>query len=218
MGRRTEKKAFVHVRQVRESKVPAPADIDCSLDWYLVYTAPRMEAKAAKGLEDAGCAVFLPAWDRVIRFQRREINNRVATFPRYLFAAGVPTKRRDSHLVADDGVTVITINGRPITDIREIEGVQDIVRSQDGWARVPGKFIKVVADYQNDPRARRCSDPQKPDPIVKPGQKVTIIDGPFMRFLAEVVEQIGPREAEVMIDVMGRPSRLRVSTSQLDAA
>ncbi len=218
MGFRKEKKPFIHEKRVSETKNPAPADLDLSLAWYLVYTAPRMEAKAAKGLADAGCAVFLPSMRKVVRYQRREMDFTIATFPRYLFAAGVPTLRRDRFLVADDGVTVITLNGRPISDIREIEGVQDIVRSQDQWARVPGPFIKVVADYQNDPRASRCSDPRKPDMTVEPGQRVRIIDGPFMSFLAVVVDRVGLREADVMISLLGSASRMRVSTSQLDAA
>lgn len=218
MGRRKEQKPFIHIRKVCETKNPAPADLDLSLAWYLVYTAPRMEAKAAKGLADAGCAVFLPSVHKVVRFQRREMDFTLATFPRYFFAAGVPTLRRDRFLVADDGVTVITLNGRPLSDIREIEGVQDIVRTRDQWARVPAPFIKAVADYQNDPRAVRCSDPRKPALSLQPGQTVRIIDGPFMRFLAVVVEQVGLREADVMINLLGPASRMRVSTSSLDAA
>ena len=218
MGRRNEKKPFVHEKKVSMAKNPAPADLDTSLSWYLVYTTPRMEAKAAKGLADAGCAVFMPSWHKVVRYQRRELEFTLATFPRYLFAAGVPTLRRDRFLVADDGVTVVTINGRPLSDIREIEGVQDIVRTQDQWARVPGAFIKAVADYQNDPRASRCADPRKPEMVVKPGQTVRIIEGPFMRFLAVVVDQVGLHEADVMISLLGSASRMRVSTSQLDAA
>lgn len=218
MGRRKEQKPFIHIKKVSETKNPAPSDLDLSLAWYLVYTAPRMEAKAAKGLADAGCAVFLPSWHKVVRFQRREMDFTLATFPRYLFAAGVPTLRRERFLVADDGVTVITLNGRPLSDIREIEGVQDIVRTQDQWARVPAPFIKAVADYQNDPRASRCSDPRKPALALQPGQTVRIIDGPFMHFLAVVVEQVGLREADVMINLLGPASRMRVSTSSLDAA
>jgi hypothetical protein len=123
MGRRNEKKPFVHQMQVSLTKNPAPADLDTSLPWYLVYTAPRMEAKAAKGLEEAGCSVFLPSLRKVVRYQRRELDFTLATFPRYLFARGVPTLRRDRFLVADDGVSVIKLNGRPLSDICEIDGV-----------------------------------------------------------------------------------------------
>lgn len=217
MGRRCEKKPYVHLREVLETKVPAPADLDLSLDWYLVYTAPRMEAKVAQGLADAGCSVFFPSIHRLIRFQRRELSNRLATYPRYLFAAGVPTRRRDSHLVAEDGVTVITINGRPITDIRDIDGVQDIVRSQDGWARVPPKAIKAVAAFQNEAVEPR-RDVLRPDPRLVLGQTVRIIEGPFMSFLATVVEQVGQQQAEVMIELLGKPVSMTLGLDQLDAA
>lgn len=217
MGFRKEKKPFFHVREVRECKVPAPPGLDSSLSWYLVYTSPRMEAKAAKGLLDAGCSVFLPAIERVIRFQRRETESRLATFPRYLFAAGVPTQRRDRNLVAADGVSVITINGRPITDIREIEGVHDIVRTPEGWARVPRQAIEAVAAFQNDAVEPR-KDILHPDRKLAPGQQMLINRGPFMSFLAVVVDQIGLREADVLINIFGRQSPLRIDVDSLDAA
>lgn len=217
MGFRKEKKPFVHYRDVQETKVPAPADLDLSRDWYLVYTAPRMEAKAAKGLQEAGCSVFLPSIRRVIRFQRRETDHQIATFPRYLFAAGVPTMRRDSCLLGPDGKTVLTINGRPLTDIREIDGVQDIVRSREGWARVPRVAIAKVAAYQNDAVPPR-RDILRPDPKLAAGQRVKVISGPFMSFLAEVVEQVGLDEAQVLIELMGKPVPLTVPLRDLDAA
>ncbi|KRE02586.1 hypothetical protein ASE61_15005 [Bosea sp. Root670] len=217
MGRRHEKKPFVHFRDVQETKVPAPEDLDLGRDWYLVHCAPRMEAKAAKGLADAGCSVFLPAIRRVIRFQRRETDHQIATFTGYLFASGVPTLGRDRYLVADDGVTVITINGRPLTDIREIEGVMYIVRSQEGWARVPGDAIAKVAAYQNDAVEPR-RDILRPDPKLSPGQRVKVISGPFMGFLAEVTEQLGLAEAEVLIELLGKPVPMTVRVEHLDAA
>lgn len=217
MGRRNEKKPFVHFRDVQETKVPAPADLDLTRSWYLVHCAPRMEAKAAKGLVEAGCKVFLPAIRRVIRFQRRETDHQIATFTGYLFASGVPAARRDRFLVADDGETVITVNGRPLTEIREIDGILDIVRSQDGWARVPGRAIAEVAAYQNDAVEPR-RDILRPDPKLSTGQKVKVISGPFMGFLAEVTEQLGLTEAGVLIELLGKPVPMTVRIDHLDAA
>ncbi len=217
MGRRSEQKPYLHFRDIQETKVPAPEGLDLTREWYLVCAAPRMEAKAAKGLAEAGCSVFLPSIRRVIRYKRRETDHQIATFTGYLFASGVPTMRRDRYLVGPDRKTVLTVNGRPLTDIREIDGVMDIVRSNGEWARVPPKAIAGVIAYQNDAVEPR-RDILRPDPKLTKGQRVRVISGPFMSFLAEVVEQIGLVEAEVLIELLGKPVPMTVPLHDLDAA
>lgn len=220
MGRRTPhntkppKADYGHFREFSETRNPAPTDLDSSLAWYLVYCRPRMEAKAAKGLAEAGCKVFWPSLHRIITLRRRKTEHDVATYPRYLFAAGLPTIKRDSYLVGEDGKTVLTINGRPLSDIRDIDGVHDVVRSAIGWARVPGRVIDMVAAYQNNalPEFRRI------DLRRQPGARVRINSGPFMSFQATVVEAMGLDEAEVLIDIFGRETPARLPVDHLDAA
>lgn len=136
MGRRHEasNKPFFHTRQEETTRVPAPADLDCSRFWYLVRCKPRMEGRAAAGLQEAGCAVFLPRLHRVIRIGRRVIEHDVATYPGYLFASGVPFRANRRDEVQPDRVTVLTVNGRPVDDIRDIDGVIDVLKGADGWA------------------------------------------------------------------------------------
>lgn len=211
------KRDFVATRELSITKVPAPEGLDLTKPWFLVYTAPRMELKAEEGLLKAGCQVFLPKLHRVIRFQRREITHDLATFPRYIFASGVPTMRRDSYLVGPDGKSVVTINGRPLTDIREIDGVQDILRSRDGFAIVPRRAIEAVICFQNDQKLPRIEQPGE-EPRFAVGEPVRIIAGPFMGFQATVVEQIGLHQADVMIEIFGRSNVATFDTSHLDAA
>lgn len=220
MGRRCEAKRpkdYGAFREQWETKNRAPADLDCGLDWYLVYTAPRMEAKAAKGLEEAGCTVFWPSLHRVITMRRRRYEHDVSTFPRYLFVSGVPSRIRSRDYVAADGQTVITVNGRPIADIRDIDGVLDIVRTSAGWIKVPGKAIAAVAAIQNDAAPPRA-DAMKADPRLEPGASVTVISGPFMSFQATVVASIGLRQAEVLIHIFGRATPATMDIGQLSAA
>lgn len=209
--RKKRERPFVELKSVVETRNPAPAELDLTLRWHLIYTSPRGEARAAKGLAEAGCKVFWPSRHKVIRFGRREITHDVATFPRYLFAAGVPFRERRFDQVQADR-TVVTVNGRPIDDIRDIDGVQDVVGTSAGWLRVPGAAIRAVADYQNS------VEPPLPPVRVKPGQRLTVIDGPFMTFQAVVVEAIGLTDAEVLIDIFGRATRMRIGIDQLDAA
>lgn len=210
--RKKRERPFVELKSVVETRNPAPVDLDLTLRWHLIYTSPRGEARAAKGLAEAGCKVFWPSRHKVIRFGRREITHDVATFPRYLFAAGVPFREQRFDQVQADR-TVVTVNGRPIDDIRDIDGVQDVVGTSAGWLRVPGAAIRAVADYQNS-----VEPPPPPPARVAPGQRVTVIEGPFISFQAVVVEAIGLAEAEVLIEIFGRATRMRIDIGHLDAA
>lgn len=215
MGRRpphNQTGPIAPVRTFVETRNPAPADLDIGLDWLLVCTKPRAEAKAKEGLEAAGCTVFWPSRHRVITFGNRRIEHDVATFPGYLFAAGVPFRARYLDRVQEDRTTVVTVNGRPIDDIRDIDGVQRVVGNERGWLRVPGSAIRAVADYQNG------KEPEKPAFRFRPGERVSVISGPFMDFSAVMVEQIGLHEARVLIDILGGERVVSLGISQLDAA
>lgn len=209
-----------HERGIEETKVPAPDDLDLGAEWFLVYTAPRMEAKVSKALADAGCSVFLPAIHRVITQRYRRIEHDVATFPRYLFASGVPFRWRGRDFVGEDGVTVVTVDGRPVVDIRDIEGVIDVVGTPRGWLKVPKAAIAAVAAFQNDyvPPCSNVLKPPKPKRPLVGGEQVKVISGPFASFNAVVVDMIGLSRAEVLIDIFGQETPLQIDIGQLDAA
>lgn len=218
MGRRNPHKnnAFVSVRQASLTRMAPPAELDLDSDWFLVFTGPRAEQRAADGLKKAGCSVFLPKLRSVIRFRRRIVDVELATFPRYLFASGLPNRRRERYLLGPDGKSIVTIGGRPIADIREIDGVTDVVRTPNGWARVPREAIERVAAWQAEPGEVRIGMPIRRR--LKPGETVTISDGPFASLQAQVVEAIGLDEASVLVDIFGRATVVTLGISQLDAA
>lgn len=199
------------VRTFVETRNPAPADLDPGLHWLLVCTRPRAEAKAKEGLEAAGCTVFWPSRKRLITYGKRRIEHDVSTFPGYLFAAGVPFRAVSHDRVRDDR-SVVTVNGRPIDDIRDIDGVLRVYGNERGWLRVPPAAIRAVADWQN------AKEPEKPPVRFRAGDVVSVISGPFMDFSAVVVEQIGLHEAKVLIEIMGAQREVSLGISQLDAA
>lgn len=211
MGRRNPHTPPSTVRTFEETRIPAPADLDPTLHWLLVCTRPRAETKAAEGLRAAGCTVFLPQVRRVITLGKRRIEHEVATFPGYLFAAGLPFRA-----VAHDHVTadrqVVTVNGRPIDDIRDIDGVVKVFGTERGWLRMPPSVIRAVAAIQNEVA------PRKPAKRFRPGDNVMVISGPLMDFCAVVVDQISQHEARVLIEIMGAEREVSLGISQLDAA
>lgn len=208
------KVTVVNGRERTRTRNPPPVDLDLSAatKWFLVYTAPRAEAKAKKALEDAGCKTFWPSEHIVITAPRRKpIEHDVGTFPRYLFVSGMPFRERHIDRVQDDR-TVVTINGRPIDDIRDIDGVLEVVSNSAGWLRVPNSAIAAIAGYQ----ARK--EAPKPEPRLKSGDTARVISGPFMSFQATIVEAIGLHEARVLIDLFGGSVPVTMGIAQLDAA
>lgn len=205
--------------EIIEILQPAPADLDLAAKWYLVWTTPRGEAKAQENLEKAGCMVFWPHIERVIRRKKKpEVRNLVSTFPRYLFASGLPSLARRLTVVGPDGHSGVTIDGRPIDDIREIEGVVAVVSNAAGWCKVPGAAIAAVARYQGD--EARPVPPPRPKPVkpIEPGARVRIIDGPFTNFQATVIDMISEDAAKVLIDIFGRQTQAEMEIAHVEAA
>lgn len=201
-------------REVTEQLVCAPADLDPQRRWHLVYTTPRGEARAAKALAEAGCEVFWPHSVKTTRFAKRKpIVNLIGTYPRYLLVAGVPFRARFKDSVREDR-TVVTVNGRPIDDIRDVDGVVDVIGTAAGWLRVPPAAVQAIADYQNEITPVSIAE----KPALRPGQAVVITAGPFMDFQATVVESIGLEAARVLIAVFGGPTPVHVPLADLRAA
>jgi len=208
------KVTIVNGRTRTETRNPPPADLDLdpATKWYLVYTAPRSEGKAKKALEDAGCMTFWPSSHILITAPRRKpVEHDVGTFPRYLFVSGMPFRERHFDRVQEDR-TVITIDGRPIDDIRDVEGVQDVVSNAAGWLRVPNAAIAAIAGYQSGKQE------PKPAPRIKAGDKTRVVEGPFMTFQATVIKAIGLEEAKVLIDIFGGKVPVTIPLAHLDAA
>lgn len=194
----------------RELRVRNPApelDLREKKKWFLIFTAPRAEAKVEAGLKEAGCSTFWPSEHRTItRGQKITYEGDVATFPRYLFAHGplLDGEKPDAPLV---------VKGKPITGVFDIDGIQSIVSDQKGWVRVPNAAIRAIAAYQN-----AVEPPKAPRPDITPGAQLVITSGPFMSFNAVVVEALGIDQARVMVKLFGGPAPVTISVDSLRAA
>jgi transcription antitermination factor NusG len=203
----------VNGRTRTRTKNPPPEGLDPSLHWYLVYTAPRAEAKVREKLVEAGCSVFWPSEHIVITAPKRKpIEMDVGTFPRYLFAAGYVFQQRSRDEV-HEGNRVVTIGCRPLDNISDIDGVVEVVYGGPGqYLRVPSAVIEAIAGYQIS------KEEPKPEPRFSAGTKAIINDGPFRAFSATVVEAIGLTEAKVIVEIFGGKVPVQIDLRQLDAA
>lgn len=191
---------------------PDNLDLAPGTKWYLVHTAPRAEPKVKKALEEAGCQTFWPSEHIVIKAPRRKtIEHDVGTFPRYLFVSGVPFRERTIDRVQEDR-SVVTINGRPVDDIRDIDGVQYVVSNSEGWLRVPNAAIGAIAGYQSG------AVQTKVEARLGVGDSVRVVSGPFMLFQATIIEAIGLEEAKVLIDIFGGKVPATMPLAHLEAA
>lgn len=194
---------------------PAPdLDLRPKTKWFVVFTGPRAEARAKAGLEEAGCSVFWPSSHKTVTVGKRTtFDGDVATFARYLFVSGPLMSRLED----DDAEAArqFIVKGKPIGGVFDIDGVQDVVSDSKGWVRVPNFALQAIADYQNgvEPIA-----PEQPDAAFKPGDDVTIIEGPFTRLQATIVDCIGLHEAKVLIEAFGRKVTTTLSSGSLRAA
>lgn len=158
------------------------------MPWYLIHTKPREEARALENLERQGYRCFLPLL--AVEKLRRGALVRVEEplFPRYLFI----------ELDADG-------SGQSWAPIRSTKGVSQLVRFGAEAAKVDERLIAAL---------RGC-DAEAPRPLFRPGDRVTIADGPFAGIEAVFEIADGERRAMVLVEILGKRARLGVAVAQL---
>lgn len=167
-------------------------------EWHIVYTEPKGEERVALSLSRAGVPVFLPKMkqDRVLRHTRKYKRPKFKTiesvmFPRYVF-------------VAADRV-----------DLIEVDGVNGVLRRDGRWARIPNTLVedlKVAVDMGlfDSTREKRA--------IFTPGQDVRIEEGPFAGLAAKVKKALSGQDAELLVDLLGRSTLVRIELDIIKAA
>lgn len=157
------------------------------VQWYVLYTAPQAEVKAARGLARNGYAVFLPIARHTKRIRRRFAKQSTmvtverAAFPRYVFVGLAP--RQGWY------------------DVRLTAGVEAVVSRDMVPIRVPADTIEglIIAedmgmfDTGNEAQIR-----------LEIGQAVRIVSGPMEGYTATVSK--APRKSGPVIVVLdGKP-------------
>lgn len=171
---------------------------DQPVEWHIVYTEPKGEERVALSLARANVPVFLPKMkqDRVLRHTRKYKRPKFKTieavmFPRYVF-------------VAADRV-----------DLIEVDGVNGVLRRDGRWARIPNTLVQdlmaaVDMGLFDSTREKRA--------IFSPGQDVRIEEGPFAGLAAKVKKALSGQDAELLVDLLGRSTLVRVELDIIKAA
>lgn len=161
--------------------------------WFLAQCKPNSHRIAESNLMRQGFRTFLPLQEETRRVRSKFVTQLRPLFPGYLFVA-LDKQRGDLRSVNSTyGVTrLVSFGGMP--------------------APVPADLVSQLM--------LRCDLVGKllPSTRLKPGDQVLLTKGPFTDFLAKI-ESVDPeRRVWVLLDVMGRQTRMAVSEAQVQVA
>jgi len=161
--------------------------------WYAVHVRSNQEQTTATFLEDRGVAHFLPTYSALSKRRDRRVVLTRPLFKGYLFVQlDIESPQRVQVLRAPGTVRIV-----------EFGGVA---------AAVPGEIISsleiLVGQGQDDVR---------PHPLVREGQRVSVLDGPFAGARGKIVST-GGRKPKLVVEVefLGRAVAVPIVPEQVE--
>ncbi|HID50300.1 MAG TPA: transcription/translation regulatory transformer protein RfaH [Chromatiales bacterium] len=162
--------------------------------WYLIHTKPRQERLARDNLQRQGYEIYLPLTARNRRRNGRYHKTIEALFPRYLFI------RLDCE----------TDNWAPI---RSTLGVSGMVRFGGLPAVVPEGMVAMLRGQDDESGIQRI-----PIAAFKPGDKVTIIEGPLSGCQGIYQQERSADRVAVLLDIVSKHTTVMLSRHDLQLA
>lgn len=158
--------------------------------WYAFYTKPNSENLVSQSLVDIGLTVFLPKLK--IKTGKNTFRSE-PFFPCYLFAQ-----------------LDLAIN--PLSRLRWLPGVRNMVSTQDEPLAVPGEVIDGLQRKINEINAAAV----RPIAPFKPGDQVRIVSGPFENVLAVFDRPLPSVErVQILMEILGQVRRVKISPANL---
>lgn len=192
--------------------------------WFVIRTNVKCEDKAERNLRAAGFGTYAP-WQRFEKWNRRKNRHIVherRIVPRYLFIDVGPVAVEDvpwGTIRACEGVEcVLGVNGRPVplSDKAAGKGFSDVEKLQ---AIMEAEAQRVFDETREGKLFRREIGKTKKEttrmrfPV---GSKVTINEGPFATFGAEVTNVTGKGMLTVMASIFGRLTPVELEPAQVE--
>jgi len=161
--------------------------------WFLAQVKPNCQRIAQRNLARQGFGVFLPVHEETVRSRGRFTTSERPLFPGYVFVSFNP-------------------DGGFWRKINSTHGIARLVRFGSAPTPVPQAVIAGLT--------RRCDGTGKlqSPPSLSPGDRVSLIQGPFSEFLATVESLAPDQRVWVLLDLMGRQSRVSVGEHHLRRA
>ena len=161
-----------------------------SKEWFILQFKPNSHHLAAKNLNRQGFETFLPLHETTSRRLSRFINTSKPLFPGYMFIKFDKLESEWHKINSTYGVSrLITFNS--ILKSMPIGFVDSLMKRYD----LSGKLLPI----------------QK----LKKGDQVTVLTGPFANFIATVEKYEDDQRIWVLMDLMGRKSKIQATTDKL---
>lgn len=165
------------------------------MNWYVVYTKPRQEARARENLSNQGFETFLPMI--ALEKLKQGVISRVVEplFSRYIFVKLDKESSPWGSIRSTLGVSkLLTIGGEPavvpLALIVALKSAQDLLKQQSA----------KDASYQR---------------LLQPGEEVLFSNGPLKGMQGIFQKHDGDERAMVLIEIMSRPQHLSVEISNV---
>lgn len=160
--------------------------------WFLAQYKPNAHRIAQRNLGRQGFPTFLPLQEETRRERGRFVTRKRPMFPGYLFVALDMQRAAWRSVNSTFGIArLVSLGGEP--------------------KPVPCELISQLM--------RRCDRKAEgmPPPLPDPGDQVTLTKGPFAGFVA-TIETIAPdRRIWVLLELLGRQTRVTAELEQLRA-
>jgi transcriptional antiterminator RfaH len=158
--------------------------------WYVAYTNPKCEQRAAAALRRVGFETFLPIISAQVRRRHKRVTVGRVLFPRYLFVGYQPVCTWFDFRNADGVEAVLANDGKPIAvDASIIAELQTALREGAFEERKPAE--------------------------VTAGSRVRLTEGPFYGFEGTCSAVHSNRNVEVIINLFNRPTSVKMALDQL---
>ena len=161
-----------------------------SKEWFVIQFKPNSHYHATNNLNRQGFETFLPLHDTTLRRNSRFVKSTKPLFPGYMFVSFDKTEHKWQKITNTYGVSrLITFN----SSLKSIPTtfVNSLMKRYDS----SGKLISIVK--------------------MKKGDKVKILEGPFANFIATVEEYEAEHRIWVLMDLMGRKSKILAPSDTL---
>jgi transcriptional antiterminator RfaH len=163
--------------------------------WYVVQTKPRKESLAETHLRRQGFETYLP-WYKHVAKQRCGWKEAIEPlFPRYLFLRLDPTKQT-------------------VAPIRSTRGVTTLVTFGHRLVPVPDSIIAMLRDNADVHTGLQ----RAPDQQLEAGQTVSITAGPFEGLQGVFQAVSGEARVTILLDVLGKATRVVMARANIAAA
>ena len=163
--------------------------VDPNLPWYLAQLRPNGLSMALRNLERQSLTHFAPMETRTERRAGKFVTREALAFPGYVFVQPNP-----------DAGGVRAINAT--------RGISKLVALGPEPAAVPHDLIEAL-------RLRFSPAPEVAAPDFAPGDHVQILEGPLADFVAEVEATASEGRVYLLIELMGRATRVAVDARRL---